>query len=221
MLTVSRKTFPLGWIYQLWERLTGGNKPDYTENLCHFVRVIVFWTWWHFFWRQRIFNTWVRIWMVVFGGFGLALIILGPAFFIELGVKIVIGLLIMTIFVGIFYIISFLYESFPPVEWFLSKQLFWIIQPWMIAVILFQIAAFFIARNTGNDTLGISFVLILFIEAICLAFAILVGITNFFKWIYKKYQNSELSDGVSSIVQVFIEYIKARKAKICPPIKVV
>jgi hypothetical protein len=76
-MLISRKSL-LGRIYGKWEELTGGNGWGYKENLCHFVRVCVFWTPWYWFWRQELLKTFVRPWEVVAAAFVVASVIVNP-----------------------------------------------------------------------------------------------------------------------------------------------
>lgn len=64
MLTISRKSI-IGKIYSYWQRLNGEIHTQDQENLCHFVTVIFFRTWWDAFWKQPIIFSWLRPWIIV------------------------------------------------------------------------------------------------------------------------------------------------------------
>ena len=78
-MLVSRNSL-WGRLYGKWVELTYGNRRGYKENLCHFVRVCVFWAPWFWFWRQELFRTFVRPWSVIATGFALSILIMFPSF---------------------------------------------------------------------------------------------------------------------------------------------
>ena len=100
-------------LYKWWASQTGGNRYGYTENFCHYVRVIVFWVPFLFLFQTSLYK-WVRPYMLVAAVLGTATYILALNKWPEVTVVlslIVIGILlcvgiVIGLLVGIAFVIS-------------------------------------------------------------------------------------------------------------------
>ncbi|OGM34496.1 hypothetical protein A3D01_03045 [Candidatus Woesebacteria bacterium RIFCSPHIGHO2_02_FULL_39_13] len=139
-----------GRIYLYWERMTGGNPYWYQENLCHFVRVLIFWTPLAWFTKHRLFKTDIKPWMVVSALLFAATLILSRDF--RLTVAVIIGVLLAILgTVAIVYIIDKIYNGSPRLQrlgrfleeawfWFWEKRFAPFIYPWTLTLALLNVS---------------------------------------------------------------------------------
>jgi hypothetical protein len=135
MLTISRKSV-FGKIYNYWQWLKGDFSTEDHENFCHFLSVILFWTWWSAFWSHPIFKNRLRPWMIAFGltfiiGFSVSSIVRSITIAV---IEIVIGLILLFIITRIIL---------PIWDWFWGKRYAALVYPWTITLALMHLIAFF------------------------------------------------------------------------------
>lgn len=244
MLKVSANSL-VGKVYFYWVSM-GGWKP-YQENLCHFVRVCVFWAPWYWFWRQDLIF-FVRPWMLVLAATYLYLIAKYPG---HVGFWSVVLLTLIWAIVLVFAVLqalSMVWDKFYyaryrlsrrinrifertivrffkkiPVgrvlEWFFEARYRFGIRPWMVAFLAFQISSLYWAP-------------VIFILAAVVELVILVLVAVALGYIYLEEKSAFATAGaaiggatrpvtrpVVGTLGVAASWVMAMKRKICPYIE--
>ena len=228
------------WIYRLyiyWISMGGSNKQGYKENLCHFVRVLVFWAPWFWFTRQRLY-AWIRAWMLAL----VAAIFTFIAIFPKEALTIVLTLLIMaaggTVLIGMTYLIGTTWKKSLYIRWDIENVLSWPwlaikgdvawewfwktryktgIYPWSIFVTLLWVSSFFWSRMVFLVVLtGILVVCAFFLAVVAYVWAEEERIT-----VAISHRTGTITRPIKNVTGLTVAYVKSAKRKICPYISFV
>lgn len=216
MLEISRNT-PWGWVYSYWERLTGGNPESYNENLCHFVRVVLFWTWWHAFFKQKILGTFVRPWMVLLVSLYIAGFLINPEVFFRVTFSLLLMLTAIVVCVWVIITITEKLKYFRPWTWFWTEELVPYVYPWTLALAAFVIWSYFYAPVVFSMLATVFLMILMCLVFLFIVVLLFIGAASVYEYLRKPSPGSSRSLSTRGVIW---EYMKAKKKKICPYIKI-
>ncbi len=236
-----------GKLYRYWQRRGGRNKYDYQENLCHFVRVCVFWAPWYGFWRHPLFGTFMVPWSMLLVSLFVACLISVPIL-ITLTVRLiftclVVISLVILLAVGVFWSIGKFWEILEGARNATKRGVKWVwravkgdeawywfwyksytranIKPWLIVVLIIQVVSLLWVKWIFYSILLIEVASLLVKSLIFLAF--FLAEKKIFVTVGEKVGNASavVKKPVLGTVGVIASWFMAQKRKICPYVEIV
>jgi hypothetical protein len=233
----------VGKLYRYWQRRGGKNKYDYQENLCHFVRVCVFWAPWYGFWRHPLFGTFMAPWSMLLVILFIVCLASVPIL-ITLTVRIIlVCLVVILLAVGVLWSVGKLWKMLEGprdaikrgigrIWWTVKGDEIWYwfwhksytrvnIRPWFIAMLIIQVVSLLWVKWIFYSILAIEVVSLLVKSLIFLAF--FLAEKKVFVTVGEKVGNASavVKKPVLGTVEVIASWFMAQKRKICPYVEIV
>lgn len=219
--------------YQWWQKHGGHNKPAYRENLCHYMRVVLFWV--PFFWSVKTrYRFGMRPIYPIVVGLWAGIYYLLPA---SAHAAWVIASMVCAFYIGLFLFTlkkettqRFLHKISPPFlliweagldkafAWFFKKK-YWYIRPYMVAALLLLIVWGWSYPITVFKLFAILAAMAI---AVGVIFAVMIFITEMSdrrKERQRRVQPTYFSlpnKRSTSTVKLAGQFVMAKKRKICP-----
>ncbi|TEU03019.1 hypothetical protein E3I18_00045 [Candidatus Woesebacteria bacterium] len=241
MITIDGNSLA-GKLYRYWQRRGGRNKYDYQENLCHFVRVCVFWAPWYGFWRHPLFGTFMAPGSVLLVSFFIVCLIIAPAL-IALVTRILAFLVVILFAASVLWSIGKFWGILGGARNATKRGVKWVwravkgdeawywfwyksytranIKPWLIVVLIIQVVSLLWVKWIFYSILLIEVVSLLVKSLIFLAF--FLAEKEIFNTIGEKVGNASavVKKPVLGTVGVVASWFMAQKRKVCPYVEIV